>query len=57
MKGIKYIVLGIVLSFVVAGSGYKSLGNLDTNAYKLQVKENTWSALGFYWNGKWKLSR
>lgn len=37
------------------GAGYKSLGTFDSNIYALQLKENTWSALGFYWFGQWKL--
>lgn len=35
-------------------AGYKKLGTFDSNIYDLQLKENTWSALGFYWYGQWK---
>lgn len=39
------------------GEGYKELGDLDLNYYELQLKENTWSALGFYWYGNWKINQ
>lgn len=42
-------------TYIPNGGGYKSLGNFDSNYFKLQLKENTWSALGFYWFGKWKI--